>query len=306
MNISPTTRQDILDAIAIEGVYLAGGLNPVDFLNRIYDLKQMPSNDPRFKDAESDIWQHCVNNDDYEMYWVFHDSRFNLLRTNDEIFLRFLCEMLHPLVRNNQEQVELLKNHFNECLRKNGFELVERTRIAGRPVFTARQFPQFGNATLEAVRNEFGGTDASYIMQQITRMEVSINEDPDLAIGTAKELIETCCKTILKERQIEISKNPDLGQLVKQTAQTLALTPGDISDKAKASDTIRKILSNLTAIAQGIDELRNHYGTGHGKTVETKGLKARHARLAVSAASTLVIFLYETHKIRNKIERLHD
>jgi len=31
--------------------------------------------------------------------WVFYDSRFNLLRASDEVFLRFLCETIHPVVR---------------------------------------------------------------------------------------------------------------------------------------------------------------------------------------------------------------
>ena len=39
--------------------------------------------------------------------------------------------------------------------------------------------------------------NANYLKQQIQRMEQSIDSDPSLAIGTAKELIETCCKTIL-------------------------------------------------------------------------------------------------------------
>ena len=42
--------------------------------------------------------------------------------------------------------------------------------------------------------------DADYLRQQIIRMEEAVESDPALAIGTAKELIETCCKTILEER----------------------------------------------------------------------------------------------------------
>ena len=41
-------------------------------------------------------------------------------------------------------------------------------------------------------------------------------------------------------------------------------------------------------------ELRGLYGTGHGKHANTEGLSARHAKLAVGAAATLVTFLFET------------
>jgi hypothetical protein len=129
-------------------------------------------------------------------------------------------------------------------------------------------------------------------------MEGSVVNDPDLAIGTAKELIETCCKTILNERGVEFPKGADLPQLVKLTSKELQLTPDDIPDQAKAAETIKRLLSNLATITQGVSELRNQYGTGHGKHSGAKGLTSRHAKLAVGAASTLAVFLVETHLIR--------
>jgi 23S rRNA pseudoU1915 N3-methylase RlmH len=42
--------------------------------------------------------------------------------------------------------------------------------------------------------------NANHLADQIRRLESSVQADPSLAIGTAKELIETCCKTILAER----------------------------------------------------------------------------------------------------------
>jgi hypothetical protein len=34
----------------------------------------LPSNDPRFNDAAGDIWQHRINNFDWDIDWVFYDS----------------------------------------------------------------------------------------------------------------------------------------------------------------------------------------------------------------------------------------
>ena len=116
--------------------------------------------------------------------------------------------------------------------------------------------------------------------------------------GTAKELIETCCKTILAERDVTVSKNSDISELVKQTAKVLKLTPDDIHDSAKAANTIRRLLSNLATITKGVAELRNKYGTGHGRIADSRGLSPRHAKLAVGAASTLAVFLVETHHER--------
>lgn len=38
----------------------------------------MPSNDSRYANAEEDIIQHTVNNDDWQYCWVFEDKRFPL------------------------------------------------------------------------------------------------------------------------------------------------------------------------------------------------------------------------------------
>jgi len=83
----------------MDGVAFNGELDDVQFLQRIFDLQKLPSTDPRFKDAAGDIWQHTINNDDLDRDWIFSDDRFNLVNGPTEVFLRFLCEMVHPLVR---------------------------------------------------------------------------------------------------------------------------------------------------------------------------------------------------------------
>lgn len=189
---------------------------------------------------------------------------------------------------------------YNQILRNDGFQLVERTRLSGRPVYVGRYVGIGATPGLSAAREILAGTDPGYVAQQITRMEAAVINDPSLAIGTAKELVETCCKTILTDRGIAFSKNTDLPELMKLTSKELELTPDDIQEKAKAADTIKRLLSNLATITQGVAELRNHYGTGHGKAADAKGLQSRHAKLAVGAASTLAVFLAETHNERPK------
>jgi|CXWL01.1.fsa_nt_gi hypothetical protein len=295
MKISPVTRRDIIDALGAENVAWNGRLEESEFLSRLFDLTSLPSTDGRFKDAAGDIWKHRVVNSDWNEDWVFYDHRFNLLNTDDEVFLRFLCETIHPVVRPDPTEAEKLCQQYNQYLRNDGFELVVKTRLSGKPIFTGRYAGYFPTPGVAAVRAVLAGTDPSYIAQQITRMEAAVVNDPALAIGTAKELIETVCKTILEARGIAFSKTAELPELVKATAKTLELTPDDVPDKAKASGIIKRLLSNLGSITQGVAELRNQHGTGHGKKAGTKGLGSRHAKLAVGAASTLAVFFFETH-----------
>jgi hypothetical protein len=295
MKISQITRRDIIDAVTVEKINWSGRMEETEFLSRLFNLGSLPSTDGRFKDAAGDIWQHRVNNYDWDENWVFYDPRFGLMNGDDDNFLTFLCETIHPVVRPDPTEAERICQLYNEYLRRDGFQLTEKTRLSGKPVFVGRYVGVGVTPAVSSARDTLAGTDPGYVAQQITRMEASVVNDPALAIGTAKELVETCCKTILQEREIEFAPAADLVELMKLTIKELELTPKDIPDAAKAADTVKRVLSNLATITQGIAELRNRYGTGHGKIARSKGLGPRHAKLAVGAASTLAVFLVETH-----------
>lgn len=299
MEISEVTRRAIIDEIILSEEHWSGRLEEPDFLARVYSVQEMPSGDPRFDDAYHDIWQHRVNNPfDWGDDWVFTDSRFALLHGDDDTFLRFLVETIHPVVRPDAEKAAELADTYNRHLRADGYELAPVSAISGRPVFAARS-TLVAPPSLDYVREVAGDVDASYISQQITRMQAAIETDPELAIGTAKELIETCCKSVLSSRGLQVEERWDLPQLLKETAQELQLTPHEMPETAPAAETIRRVLGSLGNIVSGLAELRNAYGTGHGRGPGGGELHPRHARLAVGAASTLAAFLFETHEYRH-------
>jgi hypothetical protein len=202
----------------LENVVWSGKLDDVEFLSRLFDLQRLPSTDTRFKDAASDIWQHCINNDDWDRDWVFTDDRFNLIDGPSDQFLRFLCEVVHPVVRPLRDETIKLVSHFNEQLRQVGWELYEEERIAGRPRFSYRQINHNGSRVVSRARNVADALDAGWMAKEIERVENAVERDPALAIGTAKELIETCCKTILTKRNVAFTKSEDLGMVFKTTS----------------------------------------------------------------------------------------
>lgn len=184
-----------------------------------------------------------------------------------------------PEVR--KEEVKKL-THF---LRKDDFQWIDGRIVA------AAGFP-----LLDDIKKTAAVFDAKHMADQIRRMAAAVETDPSLAIGTAKELIETCCKTILAERGSPLIGTPNIATLTKQTLKELKLVPDGIPDSARGSDVIKRLLSNLGTIGNGLAELRGLYGTGHGKHGRASGLTARHAKLAVGAAATLATFLFETHR----------
>jgi AbiJ N-terminal domain 3/Abortive infection C-terminus len=294
MDISEVTRRNLFDELSLTNVSWSGRLEEPAFLERVFDLSRLSSNDPRFRGAARDIWQHRVNNFDWSNDWIFTDTRFNLLRADDQVLLRFLCEMLHPVVRPDDAEVETLKQLVNRHLRQDGWELFEQTTISGRPVFAARRLLEDAAPAIEPLKEIAVEIDAAYLSQQVTRMESALTGDTELVIGTAKELVETVCKTILHDFSVEPDKDWDLPRLVRETMGKLSLLPVQVDAAVAGARSLRMVLQSLATTVQGLSELRNPYGTGHGKAADSRGLELRHGRLAVRMAAALATFLYES------------
>jgi len=294
--ISDVTRRNIIDALVVGNTSWSGRLDEVEFLARLFNLNELPSKDYRYRTAAEDIWKHRTMNNDWSDDWVFYDDRFNIFHGSDEQFLRFLCEMVHPVVRQNEAQVTQLVELFNTHLANDSWEIVETTRISNKPVFSARPLIAGAGVPVKAAKEVAFSLDAAYVTQQITRMESAINNDPELAIGTAKEFLETVCKTILSERGVVFANDEKMPKLVKMTVNELQLVPDALANAKEAAEYVNILLKNLAAVGHHLAELRNPFGTGHGKIANHAGLEAKHARLAVGAASTLGVFLFDCYR----------
>lgn len=395
-----------------------GELNPVEFLNRLYPLKNLPSKDSRYRNAEEDIHVHTIAHpDDYQEGWVFDDDRFSLKDGSDEILLNFLCEIFNPEVRQETGEWMPLYKHLNELLSADRYELFCNGQISRRNVYgwrdkTACRFQsvreqdikvftkllirqgnvvdfyrkeefddftdgvigvrlcdrygptvskggalhQFVNdcmdegellklftalikryedssqfqaddahylglykkcklvlekaaktdkivfATVRDLQHEFS---SEYLFSEMNLMLKMQEENPTEAIGKAKELVESCCKTILEANNVAVDRKWELSKLVSETTKLLKIMPEDISESIPMATTMKKLLGNLRAIAESLGELRNVYGSGHGKSAAYKGLQPRHARLAVGSSLTLVRFLWDSFQYRKSQGALH-
>lgn len=121
----------------------SGRFSEIDFLDRLYHLEEMPSTDRRYKNAKSDIYCHTVSFNDWPEYWFLDDDRFELKDGfDDEPLLKFLCEMLHPAVREENSPWREYLDRFNELLRQDGYEIYPSYRISGRDIYKAREYCQ--------------------------------------------------------------------------------------------------------------------------------------------------------------------
>ena len=155
---------------------------------------------------------------------------------------------------------------------------------------------QFSAFAAKSVEEAFS---SEYINKQMSIMLENQSTNPTEAIGKAKELIESCCETILERTGIPPNKDWKLNQLVDETMKLLEITPKHIPDTAKEATAIKAILGSLRGIATNIAIIRNAYGSGHGKSASYKGLQERHAKLAIGSSVTLVNFLWDSFERKN-------
>lgn len=133
--------------------------------------------------------------------------------------------------------------------------------------------------------------DVFELNQQIARIRRSIPGDPALAVGSAKELLETVMKTILAEYGCSTDSD-DIPALLKRVQKVLALHPKTVPPSIPRSKLLHRTLSNLGQVVIGVGQLRNLVGTGHGRSKGPQ-IEPVHARLVVNAAATIAIYLME-------------
>lgn len=287
--ITDITRRQIADEMSLNDLWYHGNSTEPDFLARLFDLKKMPSKDYRYSNAYDDIYQHMVNNTDWDSDWLYNDPRINLSYCDDDTYLRFLALTLHPRVRTDESQIHKLMEIYNKHLDNDGFEVIQTDEISGKPIFACRQ-KVVGQAGLLAKKIEIKKyLNTEYVNSKIDIMNDAVRKDTDIAIGTAKELLETTCKSILKQKAVMVDANWTLPQLLRATTNALDFTPKEVANPENAERSIKQILGGISSIVHGVSELRNSYGTGHGKDADFKTLEAKYAKLLVAVVSEIVI-----------------
>ncbi len=155
-----------------------------------------------------------------------------------------------------------------------------------------------GSSTSQPTKSlgeRLAGLKIDALETEYKRAYQDIEAAPAVAVTAACAILESLCKTLLDKNGISLPKKQTLGVLWKQTNKLLGLDPGNQSDQ-----DIKRILSGLISISDGVGALRTHEGSAHGRSGHADSakpryrLKARHARLAVHSAHTAALFLLET------------
>lgn len=188
--------------------------------------------------------------------------------------------MLPRIIRDDPEKLRIIEE----------FVGLEQWLKENDPALHAELYDTGERVPLEVVEEAARKLDILELNRHAARIRKGIRDDPEQAIGSAKELLETVLRAV---SGIEgVHSNEDIRSLLRRAQKELDLDPRAISDQVPGKETIRRILSNLGQIVTGVTEVRNIYGTGHGR-LRSREVEIAHARLVVNAAITVATFLVE-------------
>jgi len=188
--ITKITRYAILEVL---DTYMAtdfyGRLNEVEFWERIFNLEKLPSTDSRYPDMKGDLWQHRVNNNDWDDNWYI--DKFDLLETEDAKFLKFLTEFFHPEVRDINRNTKRALATINKNLALDGVELYVKSKVSGRDILGARNITpatQIDETPLAIIDNDFISLQINKNVYDHIKQYL-INEDYFHAVDEAYKLV---------------------------------------------------------------------------------------------------------------------
>ena len=200
---------------------------------------------------------------------------------------------------NDPERHAAVVNYLNRKLYLDGFKLIQVQ--SGR-----MQLVEFGQETVPLVGlgEHLASIGFDTAKRDLDRAHASSQNDPEDAVTAACSMVEGVCHSILAELGEPIPNKKDVQGLYNALKKPLGLSPDRSDMDPRIAEDVRKVLSGLLTVTQGIGSLRTHGSDAHGRERGFARLDARIAHLAIHASSTLALFLIETWQ-RKKTRSTH-
>jgi len=131
------------------------------------------------------------------------------------------------------------------------------------------------------------------VEEEFERAHRSVDMDPAAAVTAACAILEALCKAYIAEHGLDLPSNQTIKPIWSVVSKHLKIAPESVEE-----DDLKRILSGLTSIVDGIGSYRTHAGSAHGHGRRQYKVAPRHARLAVHSAHTLCLFVMETWQAR--------
>jgi hypothetical protein len=146
---------------------------------------------------------------------------------------------------------------------------------------------QYENTTTipQELESFIGEYNIEHVENDWRRALNQVKYDPEDAITATRAMLESALKWILDDIGAIYKETDNLGQLFKNVAQFLSLSPDQ-----QGEEIFKQILSSINGVVTGLGVLRNAYGKG----MVYYNPSERHSKFAINLSGTLCIYLLET------------
>lgn len=143
-------------------------------------------------------------------------------------------------------------------------------------------------AALDAVSTAIVDVEIPEIVRQLDQLRRDLPDDLSAAVGHAKELVESACKTIIG--QTGSGAGAELPALVTAALQKVGRHAKQVGSADPDAQLLKRLFGALQSQLEEVAGLRNRVGTGHGRAGDVD-LDAPLARLVIGQALTAVAYL---------------
>lgn len=178
------------------------------------------------------------------------------------------------------------KENVNKMLAKYGFSYMTGGFIASG-----------GSKPSLSLQEAIVGRNMPAIEMEFNRALEHIQKEPKESVSAACNILESVCKIYITDEGLQMPAKQDLQSVWKVVKDSLGMNPQVIED-----NDLRRILTGLFSIVDGIGAFRTHASTAHGAGRKSYKVLPRHARLAINSAHTLVLYILESWDERKKKE----
>ena len=171
------------------------------------------------------------------------------------------------------------RERIGKVLAKHGLQYRDGGQILGATT----------GAPTKSLETTLRARDLVTVEQEFQRSLHSVEADPAASVTAASAIVEALCKVYIHDEKIDLPKDQTIKPLWGAVQKHLGLDPAQIED-----EDLKRILSGLSSIVDGLGAFRTHAGSAHGRGRRSYRIQPRHARLAIHAAHTLTQFVLET------------
>ncbi|WP_278492947.1 abortive infection family protein [Acinetobacter gyllenbergii] len=243
-----------------------------DTLDNLFLYANAPGEPPEgSKIKKTQAWLRRINTESPEPLRVLGkliESYMEIPEQEESIFPGFTS---HNPKKEFKDKLELVLRQYN------------LTYITGGIISDGRSISSKSLAEL------IKGRDIPAIEAEFTRALDNVNSEPREAVSAACNILESIFKVYITDENLPEPSKQDLQYVWKIVRADLGFDPNLVQD-----DDLKRILSGILSIVDGIGAFRTHASSAHGQGRKLYNIKPRHARLAIHSAHTLALFILET------------